>query len=99
MQYGPFNFTDFRSDPRFVGVFSRVRSRPSWIWKLASLAAAVVIIVPILALIVAAVGTFLLMFLVLSLLHAAGRGLETFFGHISGRDRQGRRNVRVVREN
>lgn len=93
MNASHFNFNTLRDDPRFTRVYAEVRSRPSWVWKFASLAAVLVFVVPIVTLLLTATLTFAVVFVVLSLAHRAYLGVRSLFTD----EGEGRRNVRVVR--
>ena len=62
MRFVNFNSETFRQDPRFSRWAGRVGAQPSWVWQIAGLLAALVIVVPIILLVLAAVGTFMLCF-------------------------------------
>lgn len=87
------NFDQFRDDPRYARWSSQIGGQPSWVWRFAALAAAFVIIVPIVTILMAAAATFVLVYLVLAGVHWIAESLRGLLGA----GREGRRNVRVVR--
>jgi len=92
MRFVQINLEEFRGDPRYARWSARVGGQPGWVWRLAALAAALVL-VPIVALVLAAAATFMVVYLVLAAVHAVAQAVRRLLGG-SG---DGRRNVRVVR--
>ena len=98
------NFAAFQSDPRFGQWYATVRRQPTWAWKIAGFAAALVIIVPIVMMVLTAIATFIVVFAVLSIAHRLGDWVGRLFGRRDGSASapgvgwpdDGRRGVRVI---
>jgi hypothetical protein len=92
-----FSFQSIRTDPRVGRWYAQFQSRPSWVWRVA-LAAAMVIVVPVVAMFLAAVITFLVVFAAASLLNILVQTFRSLLGGRAGDPTdEGRRNVRVIR--
>lgn len=91
-------FQQFRDDPRFGAMYSTLQRKPSWVMKFALIAAAVVVIVPIVALALAAVVVGAIVFFVLSAIAAVMNFFGNLFGGVAGTGspNEGRQNVRVI---
>lgn len=74
-------------------VFRSVASQPSWVLKLAAVLAAFAVIGMLIVLIVPAIVIFLVVILVGSLVEKAAAAFRSLVG---ARDREGRKNVRVI---
>ncbi len=94
MRYEVFNFESFRSDPRFARFYGTAGAQPSWVLKYAILAALLVLSIPIIALVLLVMLTFVVVFFFLALVNG-------LLGLLRPRSRDlqetGRRNVRVIR--
>ncbi|MBI1375630.1 MAG: hypothetical protein GC159_23210 [Phycisphaera sp.] len=93
MRFVNINFEQIRQSP-MGGWYTAASAQPSWVLKLAALAAAIIVFVPVLLLALAGVLAFAIVFIVGGLVHRAGAALSGLF---SARPDDGRRNVRVVR--
>jgi len=87
-------FEQFQHDPRFEAMFGRVPRRPRWVWSIALLAAAVVIVVPLLLLALAGLIVGTIAFFILSFIWWIVSALQSVTG--PRRTDNGRRNVRVI---
>ena len=85
-------FDSFTAGPQFGRVYRHVTGQPSWVWMTAMAVGAIIFVLPMLLLAAAAVVCVAIVYCLLSLLHRIGLA-------ISGVDRAGRRNVRVVDPN
>jgi uncharacterized membrane protein YdcZ (DUF606 family) len=100
MGYEFFNFDSLRQHPSMGAFGQRFGGRPSWTWQFAGLAAMLVIVIPIIALLLLAVVTFVVVYTISALIASITDGIKGLFGR--GRDSGsggggGRRNVRVIR--
>lgn len=94
-------FQEFREDPRLGAMYAQMRRKPGWVTQLAIAAAAVVVIVPIVALVLTALIVGVVVFYALSLVAAIVQFFRQIFGGISRSTRNesasnGRQNVRVI---
>ncbi len=93
-----FDSETFRTVPGFDGVYRRVVGRPSWVTKWALIAAAIVVLVPLMLLALAGlvIGTvvFVLLGLIAQVITFVRSGLHSLSG--GGSTSTGRRNVRVI---
>jgi uncharacterized protein involved in cysteine biosynthesis len=91
-------FQQFRDDPRFGAMYSTLQRKPSWVMKFALIAAAVVVIVPIVAIAMAAVVVGTIVYFVLSAVAKVTGFFGNLFGGVAGAGlaNEGRQNVRVI---
>jgi hypothetical protein len=91
-----------QNDPRFGPMYRQIGGRPSWVWKAALAAAAIVLIVPAVVILLAAVLAFLVVFTIGSLISSLVLAVERLLGPRPRRDElitssdNLRRNVRVI---
>ena len=77
--------------------FNRAAGQPNWVTKWALIAAAVVIVVPLMVLATAGLAVALVVFVTLALIVRIGMIIRTTIdGLWPGRSSDGRRNVRVI---
>lgn len=94
----PFDFQQFDRSGRFTGIYRRVSSKPSWVWRGTLMVGILLFVVPLMLLAIAALVAMGLTYLLLSLIANIGQIFTGGKPHHPLHDRQdGRVNVRVIR--